>query len=282
MKKPNENKIADPSKIRAIFFDVDGTILSHTQNRIPVSTLYALKELRKKGVLLFLSTGRHLKELEDLKVIDAFDFDGYNLLTGAMQLDHDLNVLRTDPIKGRDKEILIDFYKNNRLPLMFVNAKGIALNFPNEDVYKAQYSVHSPVPEPSAYKGQEILQVNLFGQEKDVEPLTKKLKDVEITRWNDYGYDASAKGCTKATGMQYLLDTYGISKDEIIAIGDGDNDLEMIEFAPLSIAMRNGSKKLQKLADLVAEDIDQDGLARILADLHLIEPWQKGEMKQPA
>ena len=68
-------------KLKAAFFDVDGTLLSHRSGSVPKDTREALEMLRAKGVLVFTSTGRHILELSDLPVRDL-KFDGYVLLNG--------------------------------------------------------------------------------------------------------------------------------------------------------------------------------------------------------
>ena len=69
--------------IKAIFFDIDGTLLSHRTKGIPQSTTEAFRLLRKKGILLFTSTGRHMLEMEDLP-LQNLDFDGYITLNGQL------------------------------------------------------------------------------------------------------------------------------------------------------------------------------------------------------
>ena len=68
--------------IKAIFFDVDGTLVSFETHKIPQSTLDALHVLRKKGIKLFLSTGRHPGMLDE--VLSAFPFDGVVAVTGQV------------------------------------------------------------------------------------------------------------------------------------------------------------------------------------------------------
>ena len=62
--------------IKAIFFDIDGTLLSHRTRTIPQSTQIALKRLRERGIYTFIATGRHISEMKDLP-LDNLEFDGY-------------------------------------------------------------------------------------------------------------------------------------------------------------------------------------------------------------
>ena len=70
--------------------------------------------------------------------------------------------------------------------------------------------------------------------------------------------------------MAVLLKEIGVAREEVIAIGDGYNDLSMIRFAGLGIAMGNGVSALKEAADFVTADISEDGLKRALEYLELL------------
>ena len=72
--------------IKAIFFDIDGTLLSHTTGRVSAEAAEALALLRRKGILLLAATGRHILEFSDLPV-NHLEFDGYVTLNGQLCLD---------------------------------------------------------------------------------------------------------------------------------------------------------------------------------------------------
>ena len=71
---------------KAIFFDIDGTLLSHTTGRVSAEAAEAMASLRKKGILLLAATGRHILEFSDLPV-NHLEFDGYVTLNGQLCLD---------------------------------------------------------------------------------------------------------------------------------------------------------------------------------------------------
>ena len=77
--------------IRAIFFDVDGTLLSHKTKEVPSSARRSLALLKERQIKVFLSTGRHALELDELPVQDL-TFDGYITLNGQLCLDGDKNI----------------------------------------------------------------------------------------------------------------------------------------------------------------------------------------------
>ncbi len=74
----------------------------------------------------------------------------------------------------------------------------------------------------------------------------------------------------KTAGIQKLLEHYRLSADSIMAFGDDNNDVDMLEFAQIGAAMGNTSKKAKEVADYVTTDIDNDGIANALKHFHLL------------
>ena len=71
-------------------------------------------------------------------------------------------------------------------------------------------------------------------------------------------------------GIQWYLEHTGIKREEIIAFGDAENDLEMIRFAGIGVAMGNGAEEVKAVADYVTADIDDDGIEKALKHFNLI------------
>jgi hydroxymethylpyrimidine pyrophosphatase-like HAD family hydrolase len=86
----------------------------------------------------------------------------------------------------------------------------------------------------------------------------------------DSSGEIGINGITKATGMQHYLDYRGMSRDDTVAIGDGTNDFEMIEFANIGIAMGNACDELKRRADMVTLSINDDGIYHAFTKLGLI------------
>lgn len=99
---------------RAIFFDIDGTLLGRDK-RMPPSTLHALKKARENGVLLFVATGRVTPMTYFLR--DYFDFDGFAAMTGQYCFDKNGKVLHTLAIDPEDIRLLMQLAKRGAFPL---------------------------------------------------------------------------------------------------------------------------------------------------------------------
>ena len=130
--------------MKAAFFDVDGTLYSHNIHGVPESSIRALEELRKNGILVFLATGRHFTEIEDLKM-DHILFDGYVMLTGQLCTDGEKNIIFGNAIKPESAKFLFDAFETKELPLMMVEKDSLYVNMVNAVVEDAQAGISSPV-----------------------------------------------------------------------------------------------------------------------------------------
>ena len=141
--------------IKAIFFDVDGTLLSHTTKCIPRDAVQALRILQDQGIMIFMATGRHSTELDQLPVHDI-RFDGYITLNGQLCLDNRGNVIYGAPFNESITDKLLFAFCERRYPLALVESDRIYINYVNDTVCKAQQSISTPVPEISTYKGETV------------------------------------------------------------------------------------------------------------------------------
>ena len=83
-------------------------------------------------------------------------------------------------------------------------------------------------------------------------------------------YDVVKKGENKKKSLIYLCEKLNIIKEEIIAVGDGVNDIEMIEYAEIGVAMGNACDELKKIADIVTTSVVEDGIKEVFEKLKII------------
>ena len=255
--------------IKAAFFDVDGTLMSHQTRQVPPSTVAALKKLRERGVPCILATGRHVNEIDNLPV-GSIPFDGYIMLNGQLILDDKRRVLHGVPFRGRALEHLVDLFNRKQIPLALVEEDGLRLNFVNERVVAVQDVISSKIPPLGIYTGKPVYLVCGYLSKADETLLEEIREECIVTRWNSCGVDIIAKGGGKVVGIQRYLEANGITKEEIIAFGDGENDLEMLKFAGIGVAMGNAEEIVKCSADYVTDDVDEDGIAKALKYFNLI------------
>lgn len=255
--------------IKAAFFDVDGTLVSHKTKSVPQSAREAVKMLRASGVKCLLATGRHIRELKRLPLADM-PFDGYITLNGQLILNEQQEMLHGVPITGKAKQILLRMFRGKELPLLLVGEQGHYLNLVNEHVKQVHQSISTPLPDIIPYDGEKLYQVCAYLTEEE-EQILSELEDLcVITRWGSGGVDIVARGGGKVTGIRWYLEREGIAPSETIAFGDAQNDLEMLQFAGIGVAMGNGMEKVRQAADFVTTDIDEDGIANGLKHVGLM------------
>ncbi len=245
--------------IKAAFFDVDGTLYSHESKSVPKSTMKALEALRNNGIKTFLATGRHFTEIDEFPV-GKIPFDGYVMLTGQICADRDRKVIFGNPIEGADAEYLLNAYVNKEMPIMLVEKDRLFLNLVDETVIKGQAEISSPIPGVEEYEGAPVYQIICYGGKELEEELAPKLPNCKITRWCPYGVDIISKTGGKVSGIQKMLELHQIAREEMIAFGDGENDIEMLSFAGIGVAMGNAEPEVKEVSDYVTSDIDDDGI----------------------
>ena len=255
--------------IKAAFFDIDGTLLSHRTKQVPESARRAIDQLRAKGIRCIVATGRHISQFDDLPV-DDLPFDGYLMLNGQIVLDKDRKILYGTPLEGKAKEWVLEMFHGEDQAILLVEDEELYLNFVNERVHYVQGCISSPVAPVKPYSGKDLYMGIAYIKPEEEYLLEQLRDDCVITRWNREAVDIIAKGGGKDQAIRRYLEESGIAREEIIAFGDGLNDIQMIRFAGIGVAMGNAEEEVKQVADYVTADIDEDGIEKALKHFGLI------------
>ncbi len=256
--------------IRAIFFDIDGTLVSHAQRDIPAGVLEALDALRLRGIMLFIATGRHISEFPALPLHD-YPFDGYVTQTGQICYDRDFKPVYEQAFTAEDTARLVDIFNKKEVPIVLLNDRSLYINFVNDYVVRTQTAINTPVPPVGRYQGEKLYGATVFGETEDIDAVAVSLAECRASRWNRYAADIVFSEAGKENGIKKTLEYYGIGRDEIMAFGDEDNDLDMIRFAGIGVVMGNGTARMKENADYVTSSVDDGGIARALRHFGLID-----------
>lgn len=257
--------------IKAIFTDIDGTLLSHRTKRAPVSAVRALQQLQRQGILVFACTGRPLVDLLKLP-LGGMEFDGFVTLNGQLVLDKEQRLVYGNPLSDSVSREIVKLFTDCRLPIILMQEKQIYVNHVNDLVKWVHEQICSPVPQVQSYSGAPIYQACVYLKDAGEEQfLLSCLPDeVRVCHWNTGGVDVIPTTGGKALGMKALLEHLGIAPQDVMALGDGDNDTDMLAFAGIGVAMGNGAQCAKEAADFVTADIDEDGLEKALIHFGLI------------
>lgn len=262
--------IGENNMIKVIFFDVDGTLLSHTKTEISMSTRSSLDKLREKGIRRVVATGRHTLEMETLPVNDI-DFDGYITLNGQLCLDDKRAEIYGVPIVGTEKAYILKLFEEKKIPVMLVERDAMYMNFVDSLVEKAQQAISTEIPELGKYTGNEIFQAVVYVKKGEEGFLRRQLPNSAITRWNNYAVDIIPSGGGKVSGIKQYLMENGINQWETMAFGDGENDIGMLQFVEIGVAMGNSGKDVKAAADYVTLGVDDDGIEKALRHYRIID-----------
>ncbi len=256
--------------VKAIFFDIDGTLVSFSTHEISRTTLDALYCLKDKGIKLFIASGRHLLIMDNLS---GFPFDGYVCMNGSLIYDKG-EVIYSRPLDSDDAAAVVDFAEKNNVPCVAFAEKEIVMNCSNdltERVFEMIRLPH-PVPSPLApYASKPVCQFTIFvDRATEDRYLTPVLKHSVTARWHPEFTDIDPENISKAEGIERIISRYGIRKDEVMAFGDGGNDVEMLEYAGIGVAMGNAVPDVQAHADYVTSTVDEDGIVAAVRHFGLL------------
>ena len=90
------------------------------------------------------------------------------------------------------------------------------------------------------------------------------MKEFEVVSSRFDNFEVMNSGVSKGNAVKILADYYGISSEQVICIGDSENDLSMIKFAGLGVAMENGSKLVKDAAQYITASNNGDGVAKVI------------------
>lgn len=257
--------------IKAIFFDIDGTLVSFKTHRIPDSTRKAIEMIRKKGIKVFIATGRHFSVINNL---GDMEFDGYVTLNGCYCLQGADNVIFKKSIDRSDVNRFIDYLQQEReFPCLFVEEHRLSLNYIDEEVKFLMGLLKQDLPKVDDldyYRDKELFQLTAFFKDSQEEEVMSLLPNCSSMRWYPTFADVIAGGVDKGVGIDQFCNYYEFSLDETMAFGDGGNDIEMLAHAGVGVAMGNAKGDVKQAADYVTDSVDNDGVLKALQHFGLI------------
>lgn len=259
-------------KIKAAFFDIDGTLAAVRTHRIPDSTRLALKKLREKGIPCVLSTGRHPLEVVEENILPGLDFDGAVWLTGQFCELHKKCILQ-NCFSGSQLAVLREFLEHRGRSCIFLEKDAMYCNLVDERMEKEQAGIGTAVPPVRDIKDlekQEILQAVPFIDEAEERELLALLPECKLTRWGEGVVDFLPDGGGKEQGILAICSAIGITPAEVIAFGDAENDISMLQLAGIGVAMGNAGPAAKEAADYVTEPIDEDGIYNALVKFGIL------------
>ncbi len=257
----------------AIFFDIDGTLWDR-ENFIPQSTKDAIRQLRENGHRTFLSSGRTRVFINSEELLGmGFDgivsgcgtfieYEGKDLLYKA--LDRDLLKKTVKTFYDYDIAMVIEGrYK------LYMDADIISRDAYGKYLLEVMKDCIMPIR-----GNEEHLEASKFSvliHDRDYPAVMELLKDdYDFMVHGDVAMEVVPKGYSKASGIACVCERLGIDVKDTYAFGDSANDVDMLDFAGVGIAMGNGTDVAKAHADYVTKDLHEDGIFHALKHFALI------------
>jgi Cof subfamily protein (haloacid dehalogenase superfamily) len=252
---------------KAIFLDIDGTLLLYGKGPF-AEDIEQLEEAHKQGHHVFLNTGRSLANIPP-SMLTASYLDGIVAGGGAHVIIGGKTIHRKC-IPEHLLTLVCDYYLRSGKWCVFEGETNIYdINYKTGlaglDFAVELLPIQKPTDFSSIYKGARVTKLTMQGHVTDEERTT--LQDYfQLNPFPIYS-EGIIKGETKASGMDSALKALGIGPENSIAIGDSINDIDMLRFAGLGIAMGNACDELKQIAGALTLDCGHGGIA------HAVKQW---------
>lgn len=236
----------------AVFMDIDGTLIE--RGRVSQRVIDAIQAARARGHLFFVCTGRSQGHMPQT-LLDAQYLDGYVMGCG-MHCVVGGKVIHRERVPREAAIAVAEYFLERGRECLYEGEKCLL-------------AIHSSFSDFESFDDLDRFSAALT--DSPVSKLTvtgpyRRDDAAFLARWFDV-YDMGTysdvvlKGVTKATGMQHVLDHLRLAREKCIGEGDSANDLPMIRFAGLGVAMGNAPEQVKAQADAVTEDCENDGVA---------------------
>ncbi|MEV5037891.1 HAD family hydrolase [Peribacillus frigoritolerans] len=273
---------------KAIVLDLDGTTLNE-RNTVNETLVQYIGELRESGKLIFIATGRTLEEVRDvlpagMEADGMVTANGMSVFIGEEQIvEHALSTELVEELvaKAGAEEIFYEVHPNEGTRMALLKDKDYMLKqglipkpgtVDENEWLSRQDAVEDKIRWSEQLDIKSVAKIYFFSNEMNT---IRKWKSElgKIKQYNAFttassthhNVEVTVEGITKATGVQLLLKHFQLAPEEILAVGDGENDLPLFKLAGHCVAMKNATDLVKEQADEVTEySYREDGLYRFL------------------
>ena len=257
----------------ALFFDIDGTLVSFKTHEIPPSTILALTQAKANGHRVYIATGRPPIIITNLGAIEHL-IDGFITTNGALCFVGSEYVCR-QPIPKKDVLTCVEDAQTKGYSLIVIGERDVAVLDPTGDVDRifrqmlAVKNLDKAAPLEAVLQ-QDILQLTPFFSAEYEPQLITRIPQCISGRWHPEFTDITVNGADKGKGILAIAKHDGLDASQTIAFGDGGNDTSMILQAGIGIAMGNAIEALKQQADFVTTSVDDHGILNALRHFGIV------------
>lgn len=269
--------------IKLVASDLDGTLLNKNKEITP-RLFAALKKLDELGIYFVPSTGRPfgtvpqaIKELPFLKYV--ITSNGATIYDAVEQKNIIENYLTPEAVDAvieiaRELPVITEYFIEGKAYI----AKKVYDDLSPFNLTESHvtYIKNSRTPVEDFWnemkRNNTVLEnINLVFADMELRKETwnrlKALGLASVTAATTKNIEITSLYATKAKALEKLCEVLGFTRENVVAMGDGDNDMPMIQFAGIGIAMENGEEHIKQAADIIADDCNDFGAAKILEQI---------------
>jgi Cof subfamily protein (haloacid dehalogenase superfamily) len=265
------------TRYKLLVTDIDGTLFDK-DGKISDVDLDAVQQIYKSGMMISLSTGR--AACGCLKILDKMRIEGFHIFfDGALVTSSDLKEdIYVQPLDKNLLRPVCNLAKYHGLTLELFSQTQFFVDelTPLADLHSRLMNFQPlEVELEEACRRERIIMGCLVTPASEVRRVLSLLSGLETSlSYTPTTHPAcpdirfiniTMAGISKGTALKSLMDHLGLERDEVVAIGDGANDISLFSNSGLGIAMGNAHEELKRVANYITEDVEHNGVARAIS-----------------
>jgi Cof subfamily protein (haloacid dehalogenase superfamily) len=263
-----------------LVLDIDGT-LTNSKKEVSENTLEAIQKIQKRGHKVVLASGRPTPGILQLaKQLKLAEHDGFILsYNGAKIINCKTNEVIYQKILPR--EIIKDLYQSAieyKVGIISYEDETIIAGTDIDEFIEKEAKINNiPIKKVENFSEYITFDVNkclMTGPGEHLANVEQIMKEkyghvLNVYRSEPFFLELMPKDIDKAYSLSKLLEYLGLSKEQMISCGDGYNDLSMIQYAGMGVAMANAQEIVKNAADYITLSNDDDGVAHVINEFML-------------
>ncbi|MBJ8325683.1 bifunctional Cof-type HAD-IIB family hydrolase/peptidylprolyl isomerase [Streptococcus pacificus] len=258
-------------KIKAVFFDIDDTLRIKDTGYMPESIKLVFNSLKTQGIITGIASGRAIYGV--VPEIKALEPDYFVTINGSYVETGKGKEIFKNPIPKELVEGFVNWCHSVGIDYGFVGSQKAVVSKRTTLIDDAIVPVYGELDvAPDFYHTNDIYQMWTFEEVGDSLTLPENLsKELRLVRWHKHSSDVVRKGISKASGLAKVLETSGLKPENVLVFGDEKNDIEIFDYAGLTIAMGNAIDEIKEKADYITGTVEEDGIINALEELGMVE-----------
>ncbi|MGT2742975.1 Cof-type HAD-IIB family hydrolase [Streptococcus plurextorum] len=258
-------------KIKIVFFDIDDTLRVKTTGYMPDSIKKVFANLKKKGILTAIASGRGMYGV--VPEIMALEPDYFVTINGAYVINQKGQEIYSKPLAKEVTEAFVDWCQEIGIAYGFAGKDKPVVSERSQLVDDAMIPIYGQCEvAPDFHLEQDVYHMWTFAEDNGNLVFPDSLAQyVRPVVWHPHSSDVIALETSKASGIAKILEKEGLKPNNALMFGDGYNDLEAFDYVGLTIAMGNAVPELKEKADSITDTVEENGIYNALETLGMIE-----------